>query len=221
MDSPKKGLTNELIRAIQKKDDKEVTKLLVTMDVNAKDEYGLTPLHHACDVNNTNAVTQLLSIPGIKINTRDNNGQTPLHYVRVNNNSESDLDNASTASFPSSASFVPQLLAFPGVKVNPKDNDGYTPLHYACLVNNSQAVSQLLAAQGIEVNTRSNSGSASTPIMSSAARCHSEAVRIMLDHPQVDIAGLEEFVGRWGGTVAAKNQCLQLIEAARRKRQSF
>merc|ERR1712051_119139 len=201
--------TNELIKAIKTKDDTEVTQLLSKMDaesVNSKDEYGLSPLHHACDVNNCYAVTKLLSVPGIKVNTRDNNGQTPLHYVRVDSNS---------------SSFVDPLLSHPSIKVNAKDQDGYTALHYACLVDNTQAVEKLLAAQGVQVNTSSNSGSTSTPIVSSVARCHNQVVRIMLEHPLVEMEGLEGFVGRWGGTMVGRKECLEIIEEARRKRSTL
>merc|ERR1719186_727532 len=80
-----------LIKAIKTKDDTEVTELLSKMDaesVNSKDEYGLSPLHHACDTNNSYAVTKLLSVLGIKVNAKDQDGYTALHYACLVDNTQ-------------------------------------------------------------------------------------------------------------------------------------
>jgi hypothetical protein len=47
-------------------------------DVNAKDEFGRTPLHHAALTNQVELVKLLLPHPGVKIHTVDYLGRTPL-----------------------------------------------------------------------------------------------------------------------------------------------
>jgi ankyrin repeat protein len=48
-------------------------------DVNAKDEDGETPLHHA----GTKEVTELLIAKGADVNAKNNNGRTPLDMVFI------------------------------------------------------------------------------------------------------------------------------------------
>jgi len=49
-------------------------------DVNAKDEYGRTPLLEAAR-NGHKAVAELLIAKGADVNAKDNNGRTPLYYA--------------------------------------------------------------------------------------------------------------------------------------------
>ena len=50
-------------------------------DVNIKDSYGRTPLHHAVQLN-SEAILVLLA-NGADVNIKDNNELTPLHYAAV------------------------------------------------------------------------------------------------------------------------------------------
>ena len=53
-------------------------------DVNAKDNYGETPLHYAMQSSRRQDVAQLLLKHGADVNAKDNNGRTPLYNaVRI------------------------------------------------------------------------------------------------------------------------------------------
>merc|ERR1712087_679688 len=72
---------DELISAIENKNNDQVCELLRRLDVatvNSTDITGCGPLHYACKYNNSHAVALLLAMQGIKVNTRDMNGDTPI-----------------------------------------------------------------------------------------------------------------------------------------------
>merc|ERR1712110_1238667 len=50
------------------------------VNVNAKNEYGETPLHWACQHGNTNIVTFLLA-HGAQVDCQDGDGNPPLHWA--------------------------------------------------------------------------------------------------------------------------------------------
>ena len=60
----------------------EATKALIDQgaDVNAKDGYGVTPLHHAAG-ENLAGIGKMLVEAGADVNIRDESGHTPLHYA--------------------------------------------------------------------------------------------------------------------------------------------
>ena len=80
-------------------------------DVNAKDKYGLTPLHHAA-WQGRNEIVELLIANGADVNAKDVDGGTPLHYAAWQGRNE-----------------IVELLIANGADVNAKDVDGGTPLH--------------------------------------------------------------------------------------------
>ena len=47
-------------------------------NVNYKDAFDRTPLHHACNSGNTTAALMLLSVEGIEVNAVTISGETPL-----------------------------------------------------------------------------------------------------------------------------------------------
>ena len=113
-------------------------------DVNATDEVGWTPLHHAIVFNEKNQmkIVELLIDKGADVNATDEVGRTPLHYASANGHKE-----------------VAELLISKGADLNAKDNnDGWIPLHYA-VVNGQKVTAELLITKGADVNAKVESGS--------------------------------------------------------------
>ena len=82
-------------------------------DVNAKDKYGLTPLHYAA-WQGRNEIVELLTANGADVNAKDVDGGTPLHEAASDGRKE-----------------VVELLIDNGADVNVKDDRGMTPLDWA------------------------------------------------------------------------------------------
>jgi len=82
-------------------------------DVNAKNEWGGTPLHYAT-FGGRKEVVELLIAKGADVNTKDDVGETPLHWAAKEGNKE-----------------VVELLIAKGADVNAKDDVGDTPVDWA------------------------------------------------------------------------------------------
>jgi ankyrin repeat protein len=76
-------IDQELIRAACENNLAEVSRLLsVGADVNAKNNYGETPLHEACRKGHVQVVKELVS-HGADIEAKDNDESTPLHTAAL------------------------------------------------------------------------------------------------------------------------------------------
>jgi hypothetical protein len=117
-----KSTVEQLVDAISKGNIKDLEDLLSQIDINAKDNDGKTPLHHAV-INNTNCRKEvfdaLLNNPNIDVNIADNNGHTALHCAVNCRDSENYIEK------------VKMLLDYKCFDINAVDNDGDTPLHIA------------------------------------------------------------------------------------------
>jgi ankyrin len=121
-------------------------------NVNAKDSFGMTPLHwaameshlevaktllaHGADVNARSAGGQVSSRPSGKatqVETLQLEGATPLHWAGL----EGRLD------------FV-KLLLDSHADANAKDTKGYTPLHYAAVKDHADVAGFLRQHGGSE-----------------------------------------------------------------------
>ena len=107
------------------------------MQVNARDSYGITPLHMACQAGNLHGVEILLKERNIDINAQDSNGDTPLHAACLHGHGEH---------------IVEQLLKFEPAKGTGnkiklrlvKNHLGHTPFHLACREGHKVVAKQLL-----------------------------------------------------------------------------
>ena len=128
-------------------------------DLNARDGFGITPLHGAARTGTVEMVTALLEA-GADPNARDGLGITPLYMVAE----------------AGSAEAVTALLQA-GANPNARNRDGYTPLHGAAGYRSAEAVTALLQA-GANPNARTTDGF--TPLHGAAGYGSAEAVMVLL-----------------------------------------
>lgn len=100
-------------------------------NVNAKDEGGMTLLHFAILLEETD-VAEMLIARSADVNAKNNDGETPLHYIALSGD-----DFVDTA----------ELLIAGGADVNVKDNNGETPLYQAD-TRGFKAIAELLKKHG-------------------------------------------------------------------------
>ncbi len=139
----------------------ECVKYLLSINgvnVNKRDEAGLTPLHRA----RPNCVPLLLSAPGIDVNMEDKKGRTPLCFAAKCGATER----------------LQRLLLSPEVIVNAADAEGFTPLHYAVREGYTSCILMLLAAKGVNVNAADKKGN--TPLILAAIYGNSEAAQYLM-----------------------------------------
>ena len=131
-------------------------------DVNAKSNYGHTPLYWAAYRGHASAVSILIAA-GANVNAKNNGGDTPLHRAARQ-------DYASVAS----------ILIAAGADVNAKSGGSYgdTPLHRAAQQGNASVASILIAA-GAEVNAKTNSFG-NTPLHEATPYGHVSVVSVLI-----------------------------------------
>ncbi|WP_353277467.1 ankyrin repeat domain-containing protein [Wolbachia endosymbiont (group B) of Villa cingulata] len=110
-------------------------------DLNARDNYDLTPLHWAAQYNNTKAIERLAAEKGTDLDIRNNDGRAPLHLAAQYNSSD-----------------AINCLAALGANLNIQDNSGWTPLHLAVKGKNLGAVKSFVAEEKADLNIRDNDG---------------------------------------------------------------
>ena len=108
-------------------------------DVNAKDDWGKTPLHSTAEMRRKE-IAELLIANGADVNAKDSWGITPLHYATANDQKE-----------------TVELLIAEGAEVNVKDKYDGTPLHSAT-ANDHKEIAKLLIAEGADVNAKDDKG---------------------------------------------------------------
>ena len=112
-------------------------------DPNARDKYGVTPLHRAAWKSETPAVVNALLDAGADLSARDKKyGATPLHR----------------AAWLSETPAVVQVLLDAGADLNARDKDGETPVHRAARWSKTPAVVQVLLDAGADPKARTKNG---------------------------------------------------------------
>ena len=97
--------------------------------INSQAQFGLTPLHLACQRGNLDAVTTLLECESIDIYAKDDNEDTPLHEACLNGHCE----------------VVSKLLKHRRhTDINPLNSEHKTPFHFACHKGHVEVVKMLV-----------------------------------------------------------------------------
>lgn len=157
-------------------------------DVNAVDNWNMTPLHMAAARNTSAGLVALLLDHGANGTALDQWGETPLHFAASRDQPE-----------------VVALLLAHGADPDAKDQSGETPLEragcengnrllmcvnkeslqkkdalYAAVWSDSEAAVLILLARGADVNMRYRKGA--TPLHNAAALGYQKIVEILLAH---------------------------------------
>ena len=127
-------------------------------DVNARNDYGVTPLMCAVAYNTHAGVLSVLIKASADVNAKDTDRMTPLMYAAEYNT------NAKVLS----------VLIKAGAEVNAKNVDGMTPLMYAAGYNTNADVLYALIKAGADVNAKDSDGL--TPLMYAAGLATNPAV---------------------------------------------
>ena len=106
--------------------------------VEARDKYGMTPLHMAALQNKNPAVVVALIEAGTKVNARGPGGFTPLHRAAMGNENPA----------------VATALVEAGARVEARTIFGETPLHLAAGNNENPAVIAALIEAGADTEAR-------------------------------------------------------------------
>ena len=120
------------------------------ININKKDERGLTLLHEMClGCNNYHdchtSVISMIRIKGGDVNVCDDEGKTPLHY----------------ACCIKDVGYVDELLNCNNININARDIFGNTPLHTVCSslsMGRHSIAGKLLSDSRINVNAVNNEG---------------------------------------------------------------
>ena len=138
----------------------EVCRLLSVLGapgIEAKDQFGRTPLHWSCDNGHVQVVKELLE-HGADIEAKDNGHWTPLHWACLMEHlavvnellSPNDSDGATT-------SILGKRTSRGRAAVNTKDREGDTPLHDASW-NGNVAVVKALLSGGVDCRVTNYEG---------------------------------------------------------------
>ena len=189
----RKDYPNTVYLAACKGDLDRVTTLIEGgTDVNAKDEFGCTPLHWAA-LADSPEVADFLIAKGADLNVRDGYSLTPLMnaralpvvelliakgadiHAKVERQGRTKLHMTCLTGDKDMA----DLLIRKGADVNLKDRSGITPLWLAASGGHTD-VAELLIAKGADVNASDKRGR--TPLTVAKQRKHTEMVNILLEH---------------------------------------
>ncbi|MCJ1469068.1 hypothetical protein MMC07_007700 [Pseudocyphellaria aurata] len=158
---------------------------LSQVDINMRDDHGMTPLHHATEakieektkgdgstalhqaaVSGDQKKVELLLNHGAKIEEKDNNnGYTALHWAAGGGRGK-----------------VMKLLLNHGARIEEKDNNGHTALHQAASRGwDNIEVVKLLLNHGAKIEEKDNMGS--TALHQASTGCGNvEVVKLLLNH---------------------------------------
>ncbi len=120
-----------------------ISPLVTKLDLEDKDDSGMTQLHHAAQAGNL-GLAEFLVRGGASLGSRDKHGRTALHY-------------ASMRHFHSDSILSLLLNAGGEALINLGDNNGQTALHYAAGTDFTDGI-DMLNSYGADVRTTDNHG---------------------------------------------------------------
>jgi ankyrin repeat protein len=126
--------------------------------LNAKDQAGSTPLHHAAGFGSLEILQQLLA-KGADPQAKNRRKSTPLHWAIH------DLAKV-------------RVLIAKGADVNAQQAEGRSPLFLAAMLGDGLATVRHLLQSGAAADSKTVNGQ--TPLHAAAARGHAEVVRLLL-----------------------------------------
>jgi ankyrin repeat protein len=106
--------------------EEEISAGVTVLNLEDKDDLGMTKLHHAVQTGDLGLV-EILIRSGTSVNPRDKNGQTPLHYAAERNFIE-----------------CMKVLVSHGANAGIVDNSGFSPSLWAVIAGQEDAARQLL-----------------------------------------------------------------------------
>ena len=137
----------------------KIERLLATNPevVNAKDEYGFTPLHGVVGEHYFEMAEYLIA-RGANVMSKNDSGVTPLHL----------------AAYPE----MVRILVKHGAELEAREDGGGTPLHLASENQDALEVMRELLSLGADVNAKDGSGG--TALATALARGEQEKVDLLL-----------------------------------------
>jgi len=184
------------------------TEDLTRSFVNAKDDYGLSPLHFAVR-NGHQHILDLLLEKGASANCKDFYGNTPLHYAiefrypflldalivrppnqvaNVNEKNEKGQPPLFVAIYCDDEAAAQTLIKC-HCDINARDNDGWTAMLLIAKVGCNASIADFCAQNKVDINARQTTKKNSTPLHWAAALDRVEIIQVLLQY-EADIDAL-------------------------------
>jgi ankyrin repeat protein len=170
--SSKKMAIFLLHKACEEGDIEQVKKLLMTENINQKNEHGSTPALMACIGGHSEIVNIFLKQKDLVINAFNEEGNTLLHLACIYFRDEK-------------AEIIKDIIAHKQISADFSNKIGETPLMTACVYNNLKAVKILLQHPDIDVNFGDKKDV--TPLIFACLCNNEKLVKKLLKHPKTDV----------------------------------
>ena len=149
-------------------DNLEIVEYLIENGANieAKDDYGNTPLHTAANYGSTLEIVEYLIENGADIEANNNDGNTPLHHAAENGNLE-----------------IVEYLIENGTNIEAKGDYSYTPLHLAARYGKPEIdlkIVEYLIENGADIEAENKAGD--TPLHLAAGYGNLEIVKYLIEN---------------------------------------
>lgn len=178
--------------------EEQISASVTILDLEDKDDAGMTKLHHAVQAGNMELIRSLIH-RGANLGSKDNSGRTALHYASMKQSHGPDImalilsaggkaimnqgdDNGQTAlHYAAEMGFTDnvRILVDHGVDINTTDIHGFSPLLWAVVAEQKYTTEMLLA---IGADTASTSAGEKSALAWAAGFGCSSIVQLLLSH---------------------------------------